>query len=203
MQNQISRDYENLNIEKRNTVIPFDVIDKYPFIYQCFLEQIADFLIEEDVYWKETETGILFYDIIPSTLPSMKLAHHFRSYTIKQEADYVKVCWNICLQKAKLIPAKIIQINDDGETKLIDSLNYFNSMKQVDQLDLNVTPLNVTPVACNLLSLELTSPQDMTVSPIQFIETIVPSGSKSQANNTESEQDKSIREQRFIDQQRR
>ena len=63
-------------------------------------------------------------------------------------------------------------------------------MKQVDKLDLNVTPLNVTPVACNLLSLEITSPQDMTVSPIQFIETIVPNGSKSQANNTESEQDK-------------
>ena len=40
------------------------------------LEKIADFLIEPNVYWCETEIGVEFYDF-KNVSGSKKVSHHF------------------------------------------------------------------------------------------------------------------------------
>ena len=43
--------------------ISFEVTKMYPWEYQAFLEKIADFLVEERVYWAELVNGIQFNDL--------------------------------------------------------------------------------------------------------------------------------------------
>ena len=92
LEKKISKEAENLMDTQRNTFISFQTIKKYPFQYQSLLESIADFLIEGNAYWEELHDGIKFFDNIPSHNLSHKQIHHFRSFTAKKEATYVKQC---------------------------------------------------------------------------------------------------------------
>ena len=58
--------------------------------------------------------GIKFFDNIPLHNLSHKQIHHFRSFTAKEEATYVKQCWFKCLESANsLIPAEKIKVDKE------------------------------------------------------------------------------------------
>ena len=44
-------------------MIPFDWIEKYAFQYQSVLKRIADYLLNENIWWEENTNGVVFYDI--------------------------------------------------------------------------------------------------------------------------------------------
>ena len=69
----------------------------------------------------------LSYDISghPSPDVSGPPLHHFRSSTLTSEQEYLKECWNTCLQKRTTLPASVIRIDhDNGSTERIHT-GYF------------------------------------------------------------------------------
>ena len=122
---------------RKNTVFTFHFIEKNKWIYQSHLEKIADFLVE-GTNWIETENGIEFYDYHFHNLP--KKPHHFRSYSISEEINYVNNCWKKCLEKAnETIPAISIKVEENNCTKVIqlNTLQY-TGMRHIGE----ITPIN-------------------------------------------------------------
>ena len=110
----------------KNSFVKFEIIEKYPFEYQCLLESIGDYLIHQP-FWKETNDGIEFFDVTsPHTIT--KTVHHFRSFNLKSERKFVSQCWNQCLDNPDItIPAKVIKIDDDGKLRKLHTLKHFKS----------------------------------------------------------------------------
>ena len=72
-----------------NTIISFQIIKSYPKDYQSFLENIADFLLNANIWWKEVEDGVMFQDMHPVITHSTLLMHHSRSTNLKNEEIYI------------------------------------------------------------------------------------------------------------------
>ena len=161
--------YSKLLKEKAcNTVITFDVLETHDFQYQAMLEKVADFLIEEKVYWDETNEGIVFFDVHPSGKKSKKTLHHFRAFSVKDEETYVKHCWNQCLEEADhLIPAKVIKDDNDGHKIYLNTLSKFRKENHMEDTSVDLTcipkaplpKLSVTPITNSVLSLDIESPK--------------------------------------------
>lgn len=97
LENKISKAFQNLQRTPTNTIVSFQTIKKNHAQYQSLLESIADFLIEGNAYWEELPGGVEFFDHTASQNITRKRIHHFKSFTAKEEADYVKQCWGKCL----------------------------------------------------------------------------------------------------------
>ena len=117
----------------KNTQFTFDYIMQNYREYQCLLERIADYLLEEGVWWIETHFGVEFLDLKKPSM-SAKSLHHFRSYLISEELAMVSECWQQCIKnKNNLIPAWKIKVEDkNGENIKIlklSTLKYFNKLE--------------------------------------------------------------------------
>jgi len=102
-----------------NTKFSFEFIKNHSRLYQAHLERIADFLLEENNIWMETSDGIEFIDC--SEILLQKRLHHFHSYTLEEELEYVKTCWVKCQKVPERIPAFLIY-DDDGFKQVISTL---------------------------------------------------------------------------------
>ena len=54
--------YKNICAGVKNSIVSFEIIEKYSWEYQALLEKIADYL-KAGVFWKEIEDGIEFMDV--------------------------------------------------------------------------------------------------------------------------------------------
>ena len=79
--------YDSITNTQKNSMIPFKLIEDYPYEYQSHLERISDYLLDQIKWWEETDHGVMFYDIEKNQkIEGSKLKmHHFRSYSIKGE----------------------------------------------------------------------------------------------------------------------
>ena len=59
----ITKMYTKMSMDLTNSFISFEVIKMYPWESQAFLEKIADFLVEERVYYTELVNGIQSNDL--------------------------------------------------------------------------------------------------------------------------------------------
>ena len=126
----ISSIYNPIKIKLKNSIISFEWIKNYPYEYQALLERQADFLLE-DIWWRESDDGVEFHDTDTHTIPTDLQLHHFRSYTIKDETEYLNQCWKECLiNRNKLIPAQKIKIYDSSNSTFtvtyLKTLAYFH-----------------------------------------------------------------------------
>ena len=143
-QNRISKSSKHLQT-KQDTIFPHDHIRLHRSYFQSHLERIADYLLEEKVFWKETPEGITFFDVTP-VQSSMHL-HHFRSSTIASEVKYVKRCWVRCLEDSSLIPAYRITVEDELENISIIKPSTLNSPPSESSIEIETSPvLPSTPV---------------------------------------------------------
>ena len=115
--------YSTLKKKRRETVF------ENKNSYQAHLERIADFLIEERMYWEEGSEGVVFKDIF-CIQESKKELHNFRNWTLQKELQYLKNCWEeVCMSSPhKLIPTCSVKIDaDDGSviTKQLSTLACF------------------------------------------------------------------------------
>lgn len=98
---------------KKNTTIPIAVIKKHQQQWQAHLEHISDFLLPgEGVWWHRHGDYIEFHDVSgsPSSNESGPELHHFRSSSLKDEEEYLQLCWQKCLEKQIIIPINVIRI---------------------------------------------------------------------------------------------
>ena len=156
----ITKMYEKMEMDLTNSFISFEIIKKYPWEYQAFLEKIADFLVE-GVYWTELINGIQFNDI--KEIELKKKVHHFRSYSVCSELDYVQSCWeNSCLQNPdKLIPAFKVKIEDHAgipSIRKLKTLNCFmeherdNSLLQIENIEAHQSYLSLSFTKENVIT---------------------------------------------------
>ena len=80
-------------------VLSFQIIKSYPKDYQSFLENIADFLLDANIWWKEVKDSVMFQDMLPVITHRSLSVHHSRSTNLKNEEIYLKNCWKKCLEK--------------------------------------------------------------------------------------------------------
>ena len=134
--------YQPIKQNLSNTIISFEWIEKHYSCYQALLEQIADYLIYDTKFWKETAMGILFLDNEANKNLNIKI-HNFRSSTIEDVNNYLRRCWNKCLENPNtLIPAfKIKMLNGEKwKTERWTTLEYFrNKFLEEDQTDHNAS----------------------------------------------------------------
>ena len=79
--NLISKHADLLKSERRNTLVPFWVIEMFPHAWQAHLERISDYLTLN--VWEETPHGILFHDM--DDFVGFPPPRHFRSTTLNDE----------------------------------------------------------------------------------------------------------------------
>ena len=116
--------YDPIKKQHSNTIISFQWIRTYPHKYQKLLEKQSDFLLEGNLWWKETDAGIEFLDIntFDETSHSTSLIQlfSFRSTSLKQVEEYLKSCWEKCTSQREKIPAYQIKVfNDEGNCSII------------------------------------------------------------------------------------
>ena len=84
--------FEPIEKLQANAIISFQIIKSYPKDYQSFLENIADFQLDANIWWKEVKDGVMFQDMHPVITRSNLSMHHFRSTNLKIEEIYLKNC---------------------------------------------------------------------------------------------------------------
>ena len=89
----LNKRYEPIEKLQTNTVISFQIIKSYPKDYQSFLENIADFLLDANIWWKEVKDCVMSWDIHSVVTHISLLMPHFRSTSLKSEEVYLKNCW--------------------------------------------------------------------------------------------------------------
>ena len=110
-------------------------MEKYKRQYECFLKSIADYLVDEGTWWRETTEGVEFCDIGEAPENTSMIVSHFRSTTIKQQPTHVSNCWaQAMMEKNTKIPAQSIENINTKNRELLTTLKYFSDI---------ATPLDV------------------------------------------------------------
>ena len=121
-QSHVSRLAHSLPPQK-NTKIPKTLIKKYSSSWQAHLERISDFLLPgEGVWWSQDDDFVEFFDACGEAefRDEGPPLHHFRSSTLKNEDQYLKRCWQQCLEREVIIPTHIIRDeSQDGKVMRI------------------------------------------------------------------------------------
>ena len=100
--------YDGIKKTQKNSLIPFKLIEDYPYEYQSHLEGISDYLLDQIKWWEETDRGVMFYDTEnnqTNEVNKLKM-HHFRSYSLKEEWERARKLWEKCISRKDLIPPK-------------------------------------------------------------------------------------------------
>ena len=158
--------YQPIKQNLSNTIISFEWIEKHYSCYQALLEQIADYLICDTKCWKETAMGILFLDNEANKNLNIKI-HNFRSSTIEDVNNYLRRCWNKCLENPNtLIPAfKIKMLNGEKwKTERLAALEYFrNKFLEEDQTDDNGSINNSDTIRSNNVKIRISSEKNHSI----------------------------------------
>ena len=100
--------YDGITNMQKNSLVPFKLIEDYPYEYQSHLDGISDYFPNQIKWWEETDHGVMFHGIENNqTNEASKLKmHHFRSYSLKEEWERTRKLWEKYISSKDLIPAK-------------------------------------------------------------------------------------------------
>ena len=122
--------------ERENTIIHEDIWKSYPREWQTFLEQISDFLaVGREIWWKQGDHSITFYDgaDMPCIRPEGPPLHHFRSWSIRDEEEYLTTNWRKCLDDKSVLPNGVINIYDTSGNFVEKVHISINEDKELDE----------------------------------------------------------------------
>jgi len=115
-ESQISKYHKALPVFP-NTIVHRYIV-KNPKEYQAHLQSISDFLVRgEGVWWQHIASGVEFLDgpDEPNLRPQGPPLHHFRLSDLKLEEQYLKQCWEMCLDDETItIPHRVIRLYGDN-----------------------------------------------------------------------------------------
>ena len=138
--------YDSIKNTQKNSVIPFKLIEDYPYEYQSHLEGISDYLLDQTKWWEETDHGVMFYDIENNQkIEASKLKmHHFQSYSITEKWAKTRKLLEKRISSKDLIPVKKMKYFDENGTTVIVKLTTLNHF-QVNEKDKSNNFLNPKP----------------------------------------------------------
>ena len=129
---EISRVGQKLQEIENDSLFTHDYIKKNSDDWQSHLERIADFLVEENPWWQQTDFGIQFFDFnSPKNVENPKV-HHFRSASISTVINDLKTHWSSIVENNIKIPVDIILMrgrDDRVEYNRTDS----SSLKEISE----------------------------------------------------------------------
>ena len=75
-------------------MIPFKLIEDYPYEYQSYLEGLSHYLLDQIKWWEETDHDVMFYDIENNQInkASKLKMHDLGPYSLKKEWGGQKNC---------------------------------------------------------------------------------------------------------------
>ena len=115
-ESKIKNMYESMKGNFINTVESFHWIKKYKRQYQCLLKNIADYLTDEGMWWKEVEDGVEFFGVDNIPHNSKLLVSHFRSTTINRELTEASSYWISAIQQMHAqISGYSIEVNENQQ----------------------------------------------------------------------------------------
>ncbi len=98
-----------------NTFLPLSWLENSPTQLQAHLERISDFLLPgPGIWWKSVPGGIEFLDgncEVGSRSNGPPL-HLFRTSSITKQVEYLRMCWQQCLEQGVEIPLRYIRQYD-------------------------------------------------------------------------------------------
>ena len=103
---EVSRLYELMD-KLPNSFFPFEIIKIFRKEWQLHLRRISDFLLcGEGIWWSKNEGGITLYDSKDEAESRQEgpPLHHYRSWTLDEEEEYVVNCWKSCLEANISLP---------------------------------------------------------------------------------------------------
>ena len=112
-------------MKSNKTIIPFWIIDKYPWEWESHLKRISDFILERG-WWNECDAGICFNDSERRSDTSLRV-HHFRTSNIKKELSQLDLFWKRCLENTDLIPAQKVKY-PEGQSYRVLHLNNIKTL---------------------------------------------------------------------------
>lgn len=106
-----------------NSIFPRELIHTYTGHWEAHLKSIADFLLPEEGLWWHVIEGecVEFFDG-PDELDFREQGptlHHFRSSNIRKEEEYLKICWEECIDRGTQIPATKLR-DSNGKWRICD-----------------------------------------------------------------------------------
>ena len=119
------------------------------------LNRIADYLLNEKIWWEENTNGLVFCDI--GNNHHEIIIYHFRSSTLKEESKYLGKSCKQCLQDMhNKIPAFKIKVHngDTSEIIYLKTLKHFANQVPLkenkpfytnDTLNVSLMPMDTTP----------------------------------------------------------
>ena len=72
----------------------------HAFQYHSLLKRIADYQLNEKIWWEENTNGVAFYDI--NNNDQEKTIHDFKSSALKVESKYLDKSWEQCFKKSTI-----------------------------------------------------------------------------------------------------
>ena len=121
--------YSEIKKCSKKTLFSFQWMEKYKRQYECFLKSIADYLVDEGTWWRETTEGVEFCDIGEAPENTSMIVSHFRSTTIKQQFTHVSNCWaQAMMEKNTKISAQSIENINTNNRELLTTLRYFSDI---------------------------------------------------------------------------
>ena len=113
--------------KKTDTRFHITDIIKNPYLYQCHLQRISDFLLcGKGVWWSLTGSAVVFHDATgrSSSHISGPPLHQLRSTTLVEEQSYLSECWKDVINKVEngslQVPLhKIKKFTNDVSYKII------------------------------------------------------------------------------------
>ena len=100
---EISRLGQKLQEIENDSLFTHDYIKKNTADWQSHLERIADFLVEENAWWQQTEFGIQFFDFnAPKNVEKNPKVHHYRSANISTVLNDLKTHWSSIVENINI-----------------------------------------------------------------------------------------------------
>ena len=86
--------YDNIKNAQKGFLIPFKLIEDYPYEYQSYLEGLSHYLLDQIKWWEETDHDVMFYDIENNQInkASKLKMHDLGPYSLKKEWGGQKNC---------------------------------------------------------------------------------------------------------------
>ena len=129
-----------------NTIISEDLVKKHIRAWQSHLERINDFLLPGNgIWWRNDEKGNMEFldgEIAVSSHTEGPLLHHFRSSSFSREEEYLRKCWNECLENGVTLPIKDIRVEyEGGQMKVMRMLMEENTTNVNGNVDIEEQPV--------------------------------------------------------------
>ena len=137
--NDIKKYGKHVRKIQENSFFTYDYIQNNVMDWDAHLRRISDFLVFGDIWWKEDEFGIEFFDYEPiGTIDQYPQIKHFRSSNLDDVTRDLREHWSTIVKNKIYIPTHIICEGDEDEPVRFIKTNFLTNRIMDMEIKLNL-----------------------------------------------------------------